>query len=620
MPKEDFLNFLKSNVVLFDGAMGTMLYSRGIYINRCFDELNISNPELVKDIHRSYVQAGADVIETNTFGANRYKLTSHGFEEEIASINCRGAQIAREVAGSDVWVAGSIGPLGVRMEPWGPTSLEEGREAFKEQAHALYDGGVDLFILETFSDLSEIHQAIVAIKEICDLPIIAQMTIGDDGNSLYGTAPENFTKWLGKWEVNVVGINCSVGPETMLTALEKMVNVSDRPISIQPNAGVPRNVEGRNIYLVSEEYMAEYSRRFILAGAKIVGGCCGTTPKHIKAMRNAIQSLSPRKRKVVVKFPEIAKSEVIPTSIERKSRLSAKIAAGKFVTTVELVPPKGIDPSNAISIAEQLKGRDVDAINIPDGPRALSRMGAAFLSKIILDEVGIEPILHYTCRDRNLLGMMSDLLGIHAIGVRNLLLVTGDSPKMGDYPDATAVFDVDSIGLTNMVHNLNHGADLGGNPIGKPTEYYIGVGVNPGAIDLNYELRRFDWKVKAGAEFAITQPVFDPELLIEFFQRIRGSEIPIIVGIWPLVSLRNAEFMNNEIPGARVPEHIMERMRAAKARKEARNAGIEIAKETIHQIFNLVSGVQISMPFGKIDSVLRILDVLSELKSDSIEQ
>lgn len=616
MGKEKFLDYLKDNIILFDGAMGTMLYSHGIFINRCFDELNLSKPELVQKIHRAYIQAGADVIETNTFGANRFKLSTHGFENEIASINYQGALIAREEAGDDVWVAGSIGPLGIRIEPWGTTSAKEAKEVFKEQAKALYDGGVDLFILETFFDLGEIQQAINAVKEICNLPIIAQMTIGDDGNSLYGTTPEHFTKKLSDWGADVIGINCSVGPQMMLTALEKMVKVTDKPISVQPNAGVPRNIEGRNIYLVSPEYMAEYAKRFVQTGAKIVGGCCGTTPEHIKAMRNAIRSISPRRKRVKIVIPEEKVIEVKEKEIEKKSNLAKKISNGKFVKLVELVPPKGVDVSKPVTTAKILKENGVDAVNIPDGPRALSRMGSIYLSKIILDEVGIEPISHYTCRDRNLLGIMSDLLGIHALGIRNVLLLTGDPPKMGDYPDATAVFDVDSIGLTNIANSLNHGVDLGGSPIGKPTEYFIGVGVNPGAIDINYELKRFKWKVTGGAEFAITQPVFDVKLLFDFLEKIKDLKIPIIAGIWPLVSLRNAEFMNNEVPGAKVPEDIMERMRAAKTKDEALETGINIAKETIRKVYPFAKGVQVSMPFGKVDYSLKVLEVINEIEDN----
>lgn len=617
MSRGKFLDYLNDNIVLFDGAMGTTLYARGIFVNRCYDELNLSKPQLVKEIHRAYIQAGADVIETNTFGANQFKLRAHGFGEELALINYHGAKIAREEAGEDLWIAGSVGPLGIPIEPWGPTSEDEAKEAFKEQIQALCDGGVDMIILETFSDPTEIHQAIKAAREISDLPLIAQMTITEDGGTTYGTSVEQIAQFLTEWGADVVGLNCGVGPQILLTALEKMVKITDKPISVQPNAGFPRNIEGRAIYLSSAEYMAEYARRFILAGAKVIGGCCGTTPEYIRAMRSAIQSLIPHRRKVKVKFIPSTGVGIAPTPLEKKSTLGKKIAMRGFVTSVELVPPRGIDVLAALSATRILKELGVDSVNIPEGPRALSRMGAAYLSKIIYDEVGIEPIVHYTCRDRNLLGIISDLLGIHALGLRNLLLITGDPPKMGDLPNATAVFDIDSIGLVNVVNTLNHGVDLGGNPIGRPTEYVIGVGVNPGAIDIDYELHRFEWKVKAGAEYAITQPVFDVEILYKFLERVHPMDIPIIAGIWPLVSLRNAEFMNNEVPGARVPSWILDRMAQAKTKEEALNTGLSIARETIRNIFPYVSGVQISMPFGKIDYVLKVLDILPELKTNN---
>lgn len=614
MSRGNFLDFLRDNVVLFDGAMGTALYARGIFVNRCYDELNLSKPDLVKEIHQAYIQAGADVIETNTFGANRFKLKAHGYSEELPIINLRGAQIAREVAGEELWVAGSVGPLGIRIEPWGPTSESEAEEAFGEQIRALVDGGVDIIILETFSDLTEIHQAIKAARGNCSLPVIAQMTIDESGTTNYGTSVEQIARQLTEFGADVVGLNCGVGPQMMLASLERMTTVTEMPISIQPNAGFPRKIEGRAIYLSSAEYMAEYARRFILAGAKVIGGCCGTTPDYIQAMRGAIQSLIPGRKEHRIDIKPVTVSGVNPVPIEQKSKFAAKLAHREFVTSVELVPPRGIEVSAAISATQLLRDVKVDSVNIPEGPRALSRMGATYLSKIILDEVGIEPIVHYTCRDRNLLGIISDLLGIHALGLRNLLLITGDPPKMGDLPNATAVFDIDSIGLVNVVNRLNHGVDLGGNPIGRQTEYLIGVGVNPGAIDLDNELRRFEWKVKAGAEFAITQPVFDVEILFNFLERIRPFGIPIVAGIWPLVSLRNAEFMNNEIPGAHVPDEIMKRMASAQTRESALNTGLTIARETIQQIYTSVNGVQIAMPFGKIDAVLNILDILPALK------
>lgn len=607
----NFLDFLDENIVVFDGAMGTQLYARGIYINRCFDELNISDPELVKEVHKEYIQAGVDAIETNTFGANRIKLGRSGYEEMVRKINVQGARMAREEAGENIFVAGSIGPLGIRIEPWGPTSFDEAREIFKEQAAGLLEGGVDLFVLETFYDLNELHQAILVIKEMCDLPIMAQMTLEDDGNSLEGVSPEDFTVEIDNWGVDVIGVNCSVGPEVMLKAIEKMAHVTKTKLSAQPNAGKPSNIEGRNLYLCSPEYMAEYAKRFIMNGVKVVGGCCGTTPHHIKATKKAVKALQPVKRKI--KVIPIAKEKKITGEIipgEQKSEFSRKMSEKKFVTIVEVVPPRGCDPSREMEGARNLKEARVDAINIPDGPRASAKMSPQSLAHLFERVIGIETILHYCCRDRNLLAMQSDLLGIHALGLRNLLIITGDPPKLGDYPDATAVFDVDSIGLTNMAFRLNQGMDLGRTSIGKPTAFYIGVGVNPGAINLKQEISRFEWKVDAGAEFAITQPVFDVEMLKSFLEKIGHVRIPIIAGIWPLASLRNAEFMNNEVPGAHVPEEIMDRMRKANTSEKAKEEGIAIARECLIVVKNLVEGVQVSAPFGRFESALSVLEVL----------
>jgi len=609
-----FTEYLKDNLVLFDGAMGTELYNKGIFINSCYDELNLTRPQLIKEIHQSYVEAGADVIETNTFGANRLKLQKHGLEDKIYDINLEGAKIAREVAGNEIYVAGSIGPLNERLEPWGPLAEKEARNIFIEQAKGLIAGGVDLIILETFSDLHLIQQAILAIKKEFNIPVIAQMTIGNDGNSLFGTPPELFAARMAQWEADVVGINCSVGPKLMLDALEKMNEATKVPISIMPNAGTPTDVDGRNIYLATAEYFAEYTKRFIHTGARIVGGCCGTNPSFIKEMRKTIRAIQPRKiiRKHVEVKTEKKLVQAIPTC--EKSKFAKKICNNEFVTSVEIVPPRGADAAKAVEQAKILKEAGVDAINIPDGPRALSRMGASYLSLMIRQQADIEPILHFACRDRNLLGMIGDLLGAYAAGINNILLITGDPPKMGTYPDATAVFDVDSIGLTNVVNCLNSGHDLGGNPIEKPTGFLIGVGVNPGAIDLDYEIRRFEWKVKAGAEFAITQPVFDNELFYHFIKRIEHVRIPVIAGVWPLVSVRNAEFMNNEVPGASVPDHIMKRMYATKSKNEARELGLEIARRTIRELKADIAGVQVSMPFGNIKYPLEILkEVLKEL-------
>ncbi len=619
----DFRELIESDgIYVFDGAMGTRLYEKGIYINRSYDELNLINKDLVREVHEEYVRAGAEIIQTNTFSSNANKLQQFGLDTQVAEINYSAVKIAREAAGDKAFVGGTIGPLGLRIEPYGPTSFDEAKEMFRQQAEALLEGGIDLFVLETFSDLSEIQQAIRAVKEISDLPIVAQIAIQMDGNTVFGATPEIFTKRIEDWGADVIGLNCSVGPALFLTALEKMREVTTRKISAQPNAGLPRDVQGRQMYMCSPEYMAEFSRRFIQVGASFIGGCCGTTPSHIKLLADAIRSVSPRQTaQVFVKQPatvdELTPLDVKVMPLAERSNWGAKIASGKFVTSVEVLPPKGCDAEKTLNSIKLLKDAGVDAVNVPDGPRAQTRMSAQATSVLIEREIGIEAVLHYCCRDRNLLGMMSDLLGAAALGLRNLLLITGDPPKMGPYPDATAVFDIDAIGLTNMVNKLNHGLDLGNNPIGKPTTFTIGVGVNPGAVNLEEEIRRFEWKVEAGAEYAITQPVFDTEQLRTFLDKIAHVRIPIIAGIWPLVSFRNAEFLHNEVPGVNVTQEILERMRIAseKGKEEAREEGIAIARESLAEVRDVIAGVQVSAPFGNVKYALQVFEVLEEFKN-----
>src|SRR2546426_169834 len=518
----DLLNDGKVHVL--DGAMGTMLYAKGFFLNVCYDELNLKQPKLVQEVHEAYVRAGAEILETNPFGANPVKLGSYGLADDTEKINQAAAELARRAAAGRASVAGAIGPLGVRIEPFGPTSREEAFAHFQRQVRGLSAGGVDGFILETFSDVDEIHEALRAVRSLSDLPVIAQMTIGDDGLTHYGTGPETFAKQLTAWGADAVGVNCSVGPAGVLEAVEKLVKATDRPITAVPNAGLPKDVGDRKIYLASPEYMASYARRMIEAGARIVGGCCGTTPEHIKKIRDYVASVVPRHQPAVV------------------------------------------------------------------------------------SRAGIETVIHYCCRDRNLLGMLSDILGAHAAGLRNILIITGDPPKMGPYPEATAVFDIDSIGLTNLVYRLNHGLDPGNNPIGAPTRWAIGVGGKPGAVDLDRELSRFAWKVDAGAEFAVTQPVFDPSQLEAFLARVGQFKIPIVAGIWPLLSLRNAEFLANEVPGISVPESVLARMRKAqdKGKEAALAEGVKIAREMFQQVKGTVQGVQVSAPFGRVEVALEV--------------
>lgn len=608
---KSFRERLGNEIILFDGGTGTYLYEKGVYINRCFDELNLTNPELVTEVHRDYINAGADIIETNTYGANTFKLTPHGLGGKVYDINLRGAQLAKTVAKESALVAGAVGPLGVQIEPLGKLSLDEAKDAFKEQIEGLLDGGVDLIILETFALVKEMIQAIRAVRELdADIPIVAQVTINESGTLLSGAPLERFIEKLKDYPVDVVGINCSVGPKAMLDALENLRSLTDIPISVQPNAGLPQNISGRNIYMTSPEYMAEYAKRFIQTGAAIVGGCCGTNPTHIRAMRKAVQALQPAKKMdVKITDLQVEKPEEIKIyEKNEKSRLSNKLLKKEFVKLVELVSPKGVSPSKEIDKARKLYHSGIDAINIPDGPRASARMSALALAAIIQKEVGIETVLHIACRDRNVIGMQSDLLGAWALGLRNILAITGDPPKLGNYPDATAVFDVDAIGLTNIINRLNHGLDIAGNPIGDPTGFCVGVGVNPGAINLDEELKRLDWKIEAGAEFMITQPVFDIKLLENFMKRIQHLTLPLICGIWPLVSYRNAEFMNNEVPGASVPQEILERMRKTTTKEDGFNEGIKIARETFEHVKTFANGVQISAPLGRIEAIFNMIE------------
>ena len=610
----DFRTRLQRGPVLCDGAMGTMLYSKGIFINRCYDELNLSQPELVASVHQEYVKAGAEILETNTFGANSFRLARHGCQARVVEINRVGVELARSAAGNDVMVAGSVGPLGVRIEPLGKTGLDEARAVFSQQIEALAEAGIDLLILETFGYVAELHQAILAAREAAPgIPVVAQITIDDEGNALDGSTPESYAKRIEGYGPEVLGCNCSVGPVAMLDAIERMRQVTSLPLSAQPNAGMPRNVEGRNIYLCSPEYMAEYTRRLIAAGTKLVGGCCGTTPEHIRAMKAALRVDEARTSsyQVASATAEVEKQTV---PLAQRSKLGAKLAEGSFATFIEIVPPRGTTVEREMEGARYLKSVGIDAINIPDSPRASARMSNQALCLLMQQQVGIETVLHYTCRDRNVLSIQSDLLGASALGIANLICITGDPPKLGNYPDATAVFDVDAIGLVNVVHNLNRGIDIGGNSIGSPTGFVIGVGANPGVPNIDEEIRRFEYKVEAGADYAVTQPVFDVDLLEQFLRRVEHLHIPVFAGIWPLTSVRNAEFMKNELRVS-VPESIISRMAAATTSEAARAEGVEIAREMLAQVRPMVQGVQLAAPFGNYRAAIDVLEVLGSSKS-----
>ncbi|HEV8042152.1 MAG TPA: bifunctional homocysteine S-methyltransferase/methylenetetrahydrofolate reductase [Bryobacteraceae bacterium] len=610
---EEFRARLGSHILVADGAMGTVLYSKGIFINRCFDELNLSSPSLVKETHQEYVKAGAEILETNTFGANRTRLASFGFADKLKAINQAGVRLAREAAGDSAFVAGAMGPLGVRIEPLGSISFAEARAIFREQAEALVEAGVDLLILETFSDLNEIREAIFAAREAAgsEMAIIAHVTIDDAGNMPDGTEPETYARKLNEWPADVIGLNCSVGPKATLETIERMMRYSQKPMSAMPNAGLPAVVEGRKIYLCSPEYMAQYARRFLWAGVKIIGGCCGTTAEHIKLIRSEARSLQPQVRGVTatVEEPVVKGKALAKVPVGEKSKLGAKLAAGKFVAFVEILPPRGVDASKEIEGSKLCAAQGIDCINVPDGPRASARLSAQVTCQLIQEQAHIEAVLHFCCRDRNILGIQSELLGAHTVGVRNLICITGDPPRMGTYPEATAVFDVDAIGLANIVNNLNHGLDIGGNPMGSQTALLLGVGANPGALNMDEEIRRMEWKARAGAEYIVTQPVFDLDLLEAFLKRIEPFKLPVVCGIWPLTSYRNAEFMVNELR-VPVPEPLMERMRSADSVEKARQEGIAIAQEMVVRVRKLVQGVQLSAPFGRYSMAIEVAEAI----------
>jgi homocysteine S-methyltransferase len=619
----------EGGTVLCDGAMGTMLYSCGVFINRCYDELNVTQAETVRSVHEQYLQAGAEVIETNTFGANAFRLERFGLRDKVAEFNLAGARIARqcvdaiaEKQGTQAFVAGAVGSLGLRLgSAPGEISKDAARESFAEQIAALAEGGVDFLIAETMMSVDEAEQAVLAAHEAAPgMKIAVLFTVNDDGNCLDGQSAEAAVARVVAMGADAVGCNCSTGPQIVLAAVERMRKVTTLPIVAMPNAGLPSNVEGRNIYLSSPEYMGSFARKFVRAGASWVGGCCGTTPAHIRSMRGALRAMEAQDSGesavaagvTVVSSVEDVKAAVEPPPLRERSEIGRMIADGEFVTMVEIVPPKGFDCSKELAGARLLAGFGVNAINVPDSPRASARMSAQSLCVQIQQKVGIETILHYTCRDRNILSIQSDLLGAASIGVKNILCLTGDPPKTGNYPDATAVFDVDAIGLAKIVGGLNRGLDIGRNPIGGSAGFTISVAANPGVPDIDHEVRRFAYKVEAGAEFGITQPVFDLKLLEEFLRKIEGFRIPVVAGIWPLTSLRNAEFMKNDLKVS-MPDEILARMAGAASKEAALAEGVKIAQEMLAAVRGAVQGVQVSAPFGKYPVAAEVLGLIREV-------
>ncbi|MBS1814266.1 MAG: bifunctional homocysteine S-methyltransferase/methylenetetrahydrofolate reductase [Acidobacteria bacterium] len=601
--------------LLFDGAMGTMFYNRGVFINRSYDELNLTDPELVREVHEEYLLAGAEAIETNTFGATAPRLSHYGLAGKVAAINRAGVQIARRAAAAarekmatDVLVAGSIGPISDDK-----LADDVVRAAYAEQMTALMEGeGVDLFLIETVTHLRDARLALEAGKDVSpETPRAVMITVTETGNCADGSSPEDAARKLEEWGAHAVGANCSNGPEIVLRTVERMRAATKLPIAAMPNSGVPSCVDGRSIYLSSPEFMASFARKAMRAGATVIGGCCGTTPAHIRAMRGSIRAVAVQVDGTESRgrtTPPHHAQPIEPLPLADRSPLGGKIARGEFVAMVEIVPPKGIDASREIAGARQMHEAGVHAINVPDSPRASARMSAGSLCIQISQQVGVDVVIHSTCRDRNLLGLQSDLLGSASLGLKNILCLTGDPPKMGTYPDATAVFDVDAIGQLAMAREMNHGFDIGGNSLGASTGFVLACAANPGLPDMDAEVRRFAAKVEAGAEYAITQPVFDLRLLEEFLKKVEGFRIPVIAGIWPLTSLKNAEFMRNDLK-VFVPDEIMTRMAAkAGSAEEARNEGIKIAQEMLRDARAQVQGVQVSAPFARYESALAVLE------------
>jgi methionine synthase I (cobalamin-dependent)/5,10-methylenetetrahydrofolate reductase len=596
-------------VHVFDGAMGTELYAHGVFVNVCYDKVGLDQPDLVKRIHKDYVDAGAEILETNTFGANPVKLSSYGLEGRTEEINAVSARLAREAARGRASVAGAMGPLGVRLDPWGPTEIEEAVAYFRKQVVGLLEGGVDGFVFETFSDVAEIECAYRAVRLESDLPVFAQMTIGEDARTAYGSEAAQVARALAAFGADVVGLNCSVGPAVMLDALEDMADATERPLSAQPNAGLPRTVRDRQIYLASPDYMAEYARRMVALGVRFVGGCCGTTPAHIRRIRQVVdvsKESKARARHISVRdLPETSAKPAAP--LAERSAFGAKLAGGDSVVSVEILAPHGWNPAEIVDPARKLQDAGVDAVSLVDSPRSRSRMSALAAATVIERELEIDTIVHYACRGREMFGIISDLLGAAAVGLRNILVVSGDAPGTG--PRADAVLDIDSIGLTNVVQGLNRGLDPGGNPIPDATRFVQGVEVDPSAPDQERERDRFLRKIQAGADYAVTRPIFDVEPLEPFLEIAAASRLPVVAGLWLFPTLRSAEFLANEMPGVSVPAAAVERMRSADgAGPEAAAAeGVRIALEVIESVRGRVRGFHLSAPRNHIEVAVRVL-------------
>ena len=604
-----FLQRVEQGPVAFDGAMGTLLYARGVYINRNFDELNLSRPDLVEKVHRDYLEAGAQVLTTNTFGANLVKLSRHGLEERVRAINEAGVRIAKAVAGDRAFVAGSVGPTGLIPDIFDPAQLDHLREVFRSQVGALVEAGVDLLLFETFRHTVEMQIALKTARAMSDCAIAATMAFDEEGQTADGLGPERVAALLASWGADIVGANCGVGPSQTEGVVTRMLGAG-RPVLAQPNAGHPRRLEGRVLYMATPEYLGEYAKRYLQAGVRLVGGCCGTTPDHIRQVAAEVRMASGGRVQIAPAVAEAAlEAAPEPLPVAQRSAFGCALAAG-FVVSVEVDPPSGTDPSRAIEGVRALSAAGVRFVNIADGPRATARMSALAMAQLLMREAGVEPIVHVTCRDRNLLGIQADLLGAWATGIRNLLVVTGDPSKLGDYPMATTVYDLDSVGLLRLVSSLNRGLEPSGRRMKGATAFVKGCGVEPGARDLDRELARLHRKVEAGAEFVMTQPIFDPEVMDRFLDRTRDLRIPIVMGILPLASFRNAEFLHHEVPGMTIPPEVRERMRRAGSGPGAREEGVRIAREMLEAFRDRVQGVYVMPPFDRYETALAVVEGL----------
>lgn len=614
-----FLDRIARGPILCDGAMGTQLYARGVPFARCFDELNLSQPSLVQEIHRAYLAAGAEIIETNTFGANRFRLAMHGLEGRVRDINLRGAKIAREareISGTPAFVAGSVGPSGRLFEPVGTLTPQAAHAAFKEQIEGLLEGGVDLLILETFSSLSEMREALLAAREVCDLPVIAQMSFNDETETPGGHGPEDVAAALEGLGAAVVGANCCVGPALTLTVLQRMRTAAHGKLSVQPNAGYPGYLGGRFVYYASPAYFAGYARQFIESGATIIGSCCGTTPEHTAAMAEVLRQMdssAPVRTQTHTALPSTAAESPQPAPAAGQSTVRARLAADAFVVSVEIDPPKGANPAKALQGAAYLKELGVDCINIADSPMARVRMSGIGLAYLIQERTGLETIIHFTTRDRNLMGLQSDLLGAHAVGIRNVLALTGDPPRLGDYPSATAVYDVDSIGLIAILKRLNEGKDWAGNSIGQGTAFTIACALDmQRCLDNPKEMERFRRKLEAGADFVMSQPIYDVAVLRRFLERYHehygALGRPLLLGVMPLQSSRHTEFLHNEVPGIAIPDAVRERMR--KAGEHGLQEGLAMAQDLLAAAQEHVQGAYLMPSFGRYEMVGELVKVL----------